>query len=712
LSEKLGIGIDTGGTFTDACLYDFAAGKVLRRAKARTTYHDLAIGIGEAVAALGPDSFSGVEVISLSTTLATNAILEGRGGREGLILIGYQRELMEQLAPEVGLTLHDQVYFIPGSFDISGNEIVPPDLEQARQAILSMQDEVEAIGISGYLSVVNPAHELAVAELACRLSSLPVTCGHELTNEMHSVKRAATVALNARLIPIIRQLISSVEEALRRHGLKAPLMIVQGDGSLVRAEAALQRPVQTILSGPAASCIGGATLSEVPDCIIVDTGGTSTDIALLRGGRPQLNPKGTAVGKWRTSVAAVKARTTALGGDSHVKISRQLSIEIGPQRVVPLCAAAAEYPQMLPEIERLAAADKGLPLTQLFDFLLLQKPQAAERLSGGDRHLAGDHHRTAEDRRWAGDGHLFETLAQAGGPLSLSQLAAALNISHPYLLDTTRWEQLGIIQRIGLTPTDILHAAGLLRLWDPAPARLATAATAEMLSMTSEEFVSTVREMISRRLALEILTKLLESGGGLEIPPHRLPGLPDQLPGRGGLTHHPAHQLTGLEAVCAALIDLGLGTSSPEQYGGLHCRFSLHYPLVALGAPGGVYLERTAEMLGAKLMVPSLADVAGAIGAVTSNVVCSATCTVMPEYSTAGIMHYYLTGLATENGKYKGLPEALAAAEALAAQEATKRAKAAGAGEVQLKVEQRTVGTTVHLATHVTVTAIGSALYD
>jgi N-methylhydantoinase A/oxoprolinase/acetone carboxylase beta subunit len=305
------LGIDTGGTYTDAVLVDHASGEVLAGAKALTTRHDLSVGIGQAVAA----AFDGqamspaeVDLVALSTTLATNAIVEGRGSPVCLLLIGYDPALIRQYGFERDLVTRDVVY-LRGGHDGTGNEVEPLDEAAAREAILARRDEVEAFAVSGYFGVRNPAHELRVRALVEELTALPVTCGHELTTRLNAVRRATTTALNARLIPLLRELIATVRRTLDEQGITAPLMVVKGDGSLVRAEWAMQRPIETILSGPAASVVGAWHLAGRRDVWVVDVGGTTTDIAVLHDGRPRLNPEGAQVGEWRTMVEAVDVHT-------------------------------------------------------------------------------------------------------------------------------------------------------------------------------------------------------------------------------------------------------------------------------------------------------------------------------------------------------------------------------------------------------------------
>ncbi len=199
------LGIDTGGTYTDAVLVDHATGQVLAGAKALTTRHNLAVGIQEAIAAVfaaragTPEAIwpADIVLVGLSTTLATNAMVEGQGGPVCLLLIGYDPELMKQYGFERELGTADFVY-VRGGHNEQGDEAAPLDEAALRSAVLAHQDTVEAFAVSGYFSVRDPAHELRARAIIQELTGLPTTCGHELSSQLNAVRRATTAALNAR----------------------------------------------------------------------------------------------------------------------------------------------------------------------------------------------------------------------------------------------------------------------------------------------------------------------------------------------------------------------------------------------------------------------------------------------------------------------------------------------------------------------------------
>ncbi len=272
------LGIDTGGTYTDAVLLDEERG-VLTSSKALTTRYDLSVGISEALGTAIRQSKlekpgEDIQLISLSTTLATNAIVEGQGSPICLILIGYSPDALEQ-AGLGRIMLNDLLVFVPGSHNQDGEEKELLNLGLVRSAIEEHSPRVAAFAVSGYCAGRNPEHENSVRRLIQKSCGLPVTCGGELTSNLHSTRRAVTAALNARLIPLLTRLIRAVEEILQRQNIQAPLMVLKGDGTLVSSRFAMTHPIETILSGPAASVVGSIFLTGEEDACVVDMGGTT-----------------------------------------------------------------------------------------------------------------------------------------------------------------------------------------------------------------------------------------------------------------------------------------------------------------------------------------------------------------------------------------------------------------------------------------------------
>ncbi len=644
---NLALGIDTGGTYTDAVLVDHDTGQVLVGAKALTTRRDLAVGIRAAIAAVfdshpstpttpsrgsstndvaptqfsmpgatprrvqshcearrlgrsnpthGRDCFAqparndgadftgqdaplsagaagefrpaDVTLVGLSTTLATNTLAEGQRGAAPLFLIGYDRGLMQQYGFEAGLPTADVVY-IRGGHDGQGDAVAPLDEEALIAAILARRETAEAFAVSGYFAVRNPAHEQRARDLIEELTGRPVTCGHELTSKLNAVLRATTVALNAHLIAPLAELIGSVQQTLGDWGIAAPLMVVKGDGSLVRAEWAARRPVETILSGPAASVVGAWHLAGRRDGWVVDVGGTTTDIGALRDGWPVLNDEGATVAGWRTMVEAVDVHTAGLGGDSHVRLDPEGRLLIGPRRAVPLCLLASEHPTVLAELRQ----QVGDPPRH--------RDLAAQFITLG---------RTANGRLAEADDELLADLAR--GPRPLLQINEPKRTGPLLRRRLEALETWGLVRRAAFTPTDALHVLGRFTRWDVEAARLAATVLAGQAGLAVETFCEQVVHGLAQRVATELVSKVCEDAG---IRPD-WEGQP----------------------VAGFLLRQALDGRPDAE---LQCAFSLPRPVVAIGAPVAAYLPQVAAALHTELVIPPHAEVANAVGAVAGGII-------------------------------------------------------------------------------------------
>ena len=299
--------------------------------KSLTTHSQLEIGISAVLKKLPSNLLSNVTLTSLSTTLATNAVVEGRGTPVCLLRPGYTARQIERAKLEL-IVRGGACVTLAGSHDAGGRENCPLDLDAARRTIEKYRNRVSAFGVSGMFSVRNPAHEIALRELIHSLSDKPVTCGHELASSLDAPRRAVTVAFNASLVSYIDRLIRTTQALLSDHGVSAPLMVVKGDGSLITAEIALTRPVETVLSGPAASVVGAAFLAQTENSIIADMGGTTTDVAIVTNGYPAFSADATVIGQWRPMIEATRVFSVGLGGDSEARFSGGEGLGIGPRR--------------------------------------------------------------------------------------------------------------------------------------------------------------------------------------------------------------------------------------------------------------------------------------------------------------------------------------------------------------------------------------------
>ena len=637
------LGIDTGGTYTDAVLHDEASGQVLAAAKALTTRHDLAVGIRGATASalevsgIAPAS---VALVSLSTTLATNALVEGQGGRVGLVLIGFD-EAAASRAGIVDALRGDPCIRIGGGHDAAGLPREAPDFAALDRALHGLGGSVDAFAVAGMFSVRNLEHEIAVRDRLRERTGLPVTCGHELSSRLDGPRRAMTCVLNARLVPTIQRLLEAAERSFGALGVSAPMMVVRGDGALVGAEVARSRPVETILSGPAASLVGASYLTGERAALVSDIGGTTTDYALLVDGRPRIDPDGARVGGFRTMVEAVAMRTIGLGGDSEVRWGTAghggdtgQRLLIGPRRLVPLSLLATGHPELVADtLERQRAAPRrGVDIGRF-----------ALGIDAADRDI-GDSSRRER--------MLLDRLAT--GPVPLDRLLESQ-------AETGALESLvgrGLVTLSGVTPSDAAHVLGVHDTWDAGTALAGVSLFAEQLDSRGVAIAPDARSM-SRAIVDALVDRSAEA-------------LLD------AACDHDGHDRADLGRYL-----LRAASSSGE---GSLVDFSvrLDRPVIGLGAPAPAYYPAVAARLGTHAIVPEYAGVANAVGAVVGRVRVQAAGTIATPDN--GLYRVF----AGESPRdFPGLETATAHARSMLEAQARKGAIDAGAREAELSIEQR-----------------------
>ena len=327
------LGIDTGGTYTDSVIFDSVSGCVIAKAKAFTTHDDLSRGINNSINALDFQDLASLTRVIISTTLATNAIVEGKGHKTGLILIG--KKLTE-------MTPAFSTYNAGGRINPKGRELSPINPDEIINIIrLFHEQEIESIAVCGFLSVRNPIHEAEIEAIIRKHSNMTVVCSHKISADLGFFERAVTTVLNASLMPIIKNFITSIISVLKSHDIGALPYIVKCDGSIAAIDSVRETPIETILSGPVASAIGAMHLSGLKDAIVADMGGTTTDTVLIKDNRVSMSIKGAKVGNWQTMVKSVDVSTYGLGGDSRIDYDDGKFV-VGPQRVLPACRMAMD----------------------------------------------------------------------------------------------------------------------------------------------------------------------------------------------------------------------------------------------------------------------------------------------------------------------------------------------------------------------------------
>ncbi len=659
----IGIGIDTGGTCTDAVLYDYDTRTILGSAKALTTRQDLSIGILNAIDALPNELTRCAELISLSTTLATNACVEEKGGRAKLIFFGGKKEIIDQYGAQYGLPRSEEIGLFDCATHFSGAIDREPDWERFRRELEQGYENLDGVGIIEMNAMRNGAViEKKARDIIQETLDVPVVCGHELFSELNSLQRGATTLLNAGLFPVIGEFLSAVKKALAVRGIcPKRLVILRSDGGLMSEDFAVLHPVETLLCGPAASAVGCVHMTDIPDSVMVDMGGTTTDIALIQGGRPVTFTEGVSIGKWKTFVNGLYIRTLGLGGDSavHYKNGR-LTLESG--RVVPLCAAAHEYPCVLENL-------KKMPVRKhtrfLYEHYLLV------------RDISGIPAYTEQEKNFC--------RVLRSGPLPIEEAAAAVG-KDIYSLDVSRLVRDGVVLLCGLTPTDIMHLCGDFQKYCTEASRLGAQWAACNLGVSVEELCRQVYDEVKRKLYLNIVVALLEN----QYPHYRKNGISPEL-----------ERLIG-EAYEAA----GRG----EMDSLLTPMFRTSFSLVGVGGPIRVFIHDVARMLGTHAVVPENYMVANALGAVMGSVSASCCVEIRPSMGVDGITGYTVFGSRDARSfetEEEAVAYAVSEAEAAAREEALRRG---AVGEVKVTSRICTNSTqagagTVYLGTVVTACA-------
>jgi len=446
------IGIDTGGTYTDAVLLESTTLEVVHWAKEATTHHDLGIGVGRVLENLLSKDISAKDVqhLTVSTTLATNAIIEGRGARVGLFVFGYVRHFKLPVIANV---------FLKGGHKITGEEDEPLDIEGLVDTIEGLKNEVDSYAVCGAMAIKNPTHELVAREAITMLDPKPIFCSHQVSDHPGMRARAATACLHAKLMPLMVGFLSSIERSMLKVKLSCPVTIICGNGKGVSLDKAVERAAITMASGPAATARFGCTAGE-PTALIVDVGGTTTDVCMIRDGQSVLNEEGCVIGRWQTHVEAIDMYTAGGGGDSHVVCSADRTTALETTRVEPLAMV-----QDLPDPGDWMGCD-------LQDALVLPVVGLDENSIAGDEILV----------------HLHRH-----GPATPATLARTTSLSGVIL--EKRLEHLVYLQQVrlaGFTPTDALHVLGKLNIGNTSQAETGAMVMAAALDMELTAFCQQV----------------------------------------------------------------------------------------------------------------------------------------------------------------------------------------------------------------------------
>lgn len=346
------LGVDVGGTFTDLLLFEEQGGSFWRH-KTPSTPQDSSIGIltgVEAICEQAGISPADVELFLHGTTVATNAVLEGKGARVGLIVTDGYRQIM-QIArsfvpgglagwivwpkPQPLAALEDTVE-VKGRMKADGTEYRPIDEDEIRQKLHFLKDQgVEAITVSLINAYMNGAHEQRIGELAREIMpDVPVSLSHVVLPEMQEYERTLTTVANAAVRPVVGKYVRNLRDKLRGAGMAGSLSLLRSDGGLMSSEKAEEHPVSLLMSGPAGGVTGALWVGRnagIRNILTLDVGGTSTDVALIENLEPR-RVRTTEVGHLSVRASSLDVKTVGAGGGSIAYVPELTrALRVGPQ---------------------------------------------------------------------------------------------------------------------------------------------------------------------------------------------------------------------------------------------------------------------------------------------------------------------------------------------------------------------------------------------
>ncbi|WP_225206787.1 hydantoinase/oxoprolinase family protein [Novosphingobium huizhouense] len=346
------LGVDVGGTFTDLLLFDTDTGAFWRH-KTPSTPHDSSEGILNGVTAICEKAGIGAGAIDYflhGTTVATNAVLEGKGARVGLVTTEGYRDIM-QIArsyvpgglaawiiwpkPQPLAALEDTVT-VKGRMNAEGHEVRPLDEADVRFQLNRLKDNgVEAVTVSLINAYANGAHEARIGELVAEvLPGVPVSLSHEVLPEMQEYERTLTTVANASVRPVVGKYVSNLRNRLASEGMTGKLSLLRSDGGLMSAQKAEEHPVNILMSGPAGGVTGAIWVGRnagIKNILTLDVGGTSTDVALIENLEPR-RQRTTEVGHLSVRASALDVKTVGAGGGSIAYVPELTrALRVGPQ---------------------------------------------------------------------------------------------------------------------------------------------------------------------------------------------------------------------------------------------------------------------------------------------------------------------------------------------------------------------------------------------
>ncbi|MDU7878022.1 MAG: hydantoinase/oxoprolinase family protein [Veillonella sp.] len=334
------LGLDVGGTFTDAVIID--AHRVVATAKRRTTKDNLMNGIGEALDAVleGYDT-SNIEQVTLSTTVVTNTIVEAKEQVVDLYVITGPGRNVDDIFPV-------EPIYLQGYTDHRGIvvERTPADAVRGIANMVQARSGTDLAAVSAKFGVRNPQEELSITE-ELKNTYHTISNGSLLSGSLNFPRRTISAYFNSAVTPVFTVFKKNVEDALSARNILAPLHILKADGGSLPMEHMVSRPVETAFTGPAATVLGLSALGVIGNkhTVALDIGGTTTDISLWKHGRPLMTKNGVSIREYPSAVRSFAVTSVGIGGESVVRLKNG-NLTVGPERVGPSVALGGVEPTL------------------------------------------------------------------------------------------------------------------------------------------------------------------------------------------------------------------------------------------------------------------------------------------------------------------------------------------------------------------------------
>lgn len=547
------LGIDAGGTTTNAVIYDRAADDIIWKSQAFTTNEALSLGILKSLFSLPKNIKPKIEEVHLSTTLATNYILENDFSNIGLIIIG---DMIGRPFPFKNL------------YQLKCSEVGNGKLPAAAQADMidhSLISDFEHIIVA---SLGSPDPELE--NDVCRVlnaKGFPAITATSICTSMDWHIRISTAVFNTGLIPLMQDLIESMYSVLSDLDINAPLKIMCGDGKLAHPDTVMRFPIFTIMSGPAASVAGGLFLCNEDDFLLIDMGGTSADITRIIDRRIQRKGIST-IRDNSIQAESLNIKSFPAGGDSQIYYSHLGQLTVGPEKAIPLCLAGSRWPHLEEEL-RSYHRPKGYEMFTVndTDCFCSCSTRSLSALNQADRNLVEEIRKKPHSLFY-----LSEKFGKDADSLHLDRLI-----------------NLGYIQKISFTPTDILHILGQYTEWDRSISHTAANIMSKVGDMSMQKFLSIAEARITDQLAFYCMQSISDFEN---------------------------HKFDFRDSRATQyIIDHFLNKIDPY----LLVIFKITKPIVAVGAPARCWLPKVATKLGTEIIIPHHFESANAVGVAVSN---------------------------------------------------------------------------------------------